>query len=57
MYDVEVMVLLGFNGVGKIMIVEMCEGFVCLDVGSIEVFGLDLIIDNVCLCVCIGVML
>ena len=37
----EVFALLGPNGAGKTTTVEMCEGFVRPDAGSIEVLGLD----------------
>lgn len=45
-HDAEVMALLGPNGAGKTTTVEMCEGFVRPDAGSIEVLGLDPITDN-----------
>lgn len=53
----EVMALLGPNGAGKTTTVEMCEGFVRPDAGSIEVLGLDPIADNARLRPRIGVML
>ena len=37
----EVLALLGPNGAGKTTTVEMCEGFVRPDEGTIEVLGLD----------------
>lgn len=37
----EVLALLGPNGAGKTTTVEMCEGFLSPDVGSVSVFGLD----------------
>ena len=36
----EVLALLGPNGAGKTTTVEMCEGFIRPDAGSIEVLGL-----------------
>ena len=42
----EVLALLGPNGAGKTTTVEMCEGFVRPDAGTIEVLGLDPIADN-----------
>lgn len=56
-HDAEVMALLGPNGAGKTTTVEMCEGFVRPDAGSIEVLGLDPITDNARLRARIGVML
>lgn len=53
----EVMALLGPNGAGKTTTVEMCEGFVHPDAGSIEVLGLNPIADNARLRPRIGVML
>jgi ABC-2 type transport system ATP-binding protein len=53
----EVFALLGPNGAGKTTTVEMCEGFVRPDVGSIEVLGLDPIADNARLRERMGVML
>ena len=53
----KVFALLGPNGAGKTTTVEMCEGFVSPDAGSIEVLGLDPIADNARLRERIGVML
>ena len=53
----EVFALLGPNGAGKTTTVEMCEGFVRPDAGTIEVLGLDPIADNARLRARIGVML
>ena len=53
----EVLALLGPNGAGKTTTVEMCEGFIRPDAGSIEVLGLDPVSDNVRLRERIGVML
>jgi ABC-2 type transport system ATP-binding protein len=53
----EVLALLGPNGAGKTTTVEMCEGFVRPDAGTIEVFGLDPIADNARMRERIGVML
>jgi ABC-2 type transport system ATP-binding protein len=53
----EVLALLGPNGAGKTTTVEMCEGFVRPDAGTIEVLGLDPIADNARLRTRIGVML
>ncbi|WP_408066756.1 ABC transporter ATP-binding protein [[Mycobacterium] crassicus] len=53
----EVFALLGPNGAGKTTTVEMCEGFVRPDAGTIEVLGLDPIADNDRLRERIGVML
>lgn len=53
----EVFALLGPNGAGKTTTVEMCEGFVHPDAGTIEVLGLDPIADNKQLRERIGVML
>ncbi len=53
----EVFALLGPNGAGKTTTVEMCEGFVRPDAGSIEVLGLDPVADNAKLRERIGVML
>ncbi|OBK22253.1 spermidine/putrescine ABC transporter ATP-binding protein [Mycobacterium asiaticum] len=53
----EVFALLGPNGAGKTTTVEMCEGFLRPDAGSIEVLGLDPIADNARLRSRIGVML
>lgn len=56
-HTAEVFALLGPNGAGKTTTVEMCEGFVRPDAGSIEVLGLDPIADNDRLRERIGVML
>ena len=53
----EVLALLGPNGAGKTTTVEMCEGFIRPDAGSIEVLGLDPFTDNDKLRPRIGVML
>lgn len=53
----QVFALLGPNGAGKTTTVEMCEGFVAPDAGTIEVLGLDPIADNARLRERIGVML
>ncbi|WP_304106824.1 ABC transporter ATP-binding protein [Mycolicibacterium bacteremicum] len=53
----EVFALLGPNGAGKTTTVEMCEGFLRPDSGSIEVLGLDPAGDNARLRERIGVML
>ncbi|HET9877122.1 MAG TPA: ABC transporter ATP-binding protein [Mycobacterium sp.] len=53
----EVFALLGPNGAGKTTTVEMCEGFVRPDAGTIEVLGLDPVVDNARLRERIGVML
>ncbi|MEZ0339699.1 ABC transporter ATP-binding protein [Mycobacterium sp. pV006] len=42
----EVLALLGPNGAGKTTTVEMCEGFLRPDEGSIRILGLDPIADN-----------
>jgi ABC-2 type transport system ATP-binding protein len=56
-YSAEVFALLGPNGAGKTTTVEMCEGFVRPDAGSIEVLGLNPVTDNAQLRPRIGVML
>jgi ABC-2 type transport system ATP-binding protein len=56
-HTAEVFALLGPNGAGKTTTVEMCEGFVRPDAGTIEVLGLDPIADNARLRERIGVML
>ncbi|MEV6426853.1 ABC transporter ATP-binding protein [Nocardia sp. NPDC051463] len=59
-FDVEraqVLALLGPNGAGKTTTVEMCEGFVTPDAGSVRVLGLDPIGDSDRLRPRIGVML
>ena len=53
----EVLALLGPNGAGKTTTVEMCEGFVGPDAGSIQVLGLDPVADNAAVRARIGVML
>ncbi len=53
----QVLALLGPNGAGKTTTVEMCEGFIRPDAGTIEVLGLDPIADNARLRERIGVML
>ena len=42
----EVLALLGPNGAGKTTTVEMCEGFIKPDSGTIEILGLDPFGDN-----------
>ncbi len=42
----EVLALLGPNGAGKTTTVEMCEGFLRPDEGSIEILGLDPAAEN-----------
>ena len=56
-HSAEVFALLGPNGAGKTTTVEMCEGFVRPDAGSIEVLGLNPVSDNAQLRPRIGVML
>jgi ABC-2 type transport system ATP-binding protein len=53
----EVFALLGPNGAGKTTTVEMCEGFVRPDDGTIEVLGMNPVTDNARLRERIGVML
>jgi ABC-2 type transport system ATP-binding protein len=53
----EVLALLGPNGAGKTTTVEMCEGFLSPDEGSIEILGLNPVADNAALRERIGVML
>jgi ABC-2 type transport system ATP-binding protein len=53
----EVLALLGPNGAGKTTTVEMCEGFIRSDEGTIEILGLDPVADNARLRERIGVML
>ncbi|WP_285033520.1 ABC transporter ATP-binding protein [Mycolicibacterium sp. lyk4-40-TYG-92] len=53
----EVLALLGPNGAGKTTTVEMCEGFIKPDSGSISILGLDPTADNAKLRARIGVML
>ncbi len=47
----------GPNGAGKTTTVEMCEGFIRPDAGTIEILGLDPVADNARLRERIGVML
>jgi ABC-2 type transport system ATP-binding protein len=53
----EILALLGPNGAGKTTTVEMCEGFIRPDAGTIEILGLDPVADNARLRERIGVML
>lgn len=53
----QVFALLGPNGAGKTTTVEMCEGFVTPDTGSVRVLGLDPIADSERLRARVGVML
>ncbi|MEU8899672.1 ABC transporter ATP-binding protein [Nocardia sp. NPDC048505] len=53
----QVLALLGPNGAGKTTTVEMCEGFVTPDAGSVRVLGLDPVADSDRLRPRIGVML
>ncbi|MGE2737955.1 ABC transporter ATP-binding protein [Mycolicibacterium vaccae] len=53
----EVFALLGPNGAGKTTTVEMCEGFIRPDDGSIRILGLDPIADNAQVRARTGVML
>ena len=53
----EVLALLGPNGAGKTTTVEMCEGFVRPDSGTITVLGLDPVADNARVRERVGVML
>ncbi|WP_326548873.1 ABC transporter ATP-binding protein [Mycolicibacterium sp. ND9-15] len=53
----EVFALLGPNGAGKTTTVEMCEGFIKPDSGTIEILGLDPFGDNARVRGRIGVML
>lgn len=53
----EVFALLGPNGAGKTTTIEMCEGFLRPDSGSIEILGLDPTTENAKLRARIGVML
>ncbi|MBI3227438.1 MAG: ABC transporter ATP-binding protein [Mycolicibacterium cosmeticum] len=53
----EVLALLGPNGAGKTTTVEMCEGFLRPDEGSIEILGLDPAAENSRVRERIGVML
>ena len=52
-----ILALLGPNGAGKTTTVEICEGFVTPDAGSVRVLGLDPHADNDRLRTRIGVML
>ena len=52
----EVFALLGPNGAGKTTTVEMCEGFIAPDAGSIRILGLDPVADNAAVRARIGVM-
>ncbi len=56
-HTAEVLALLGPNGAGKTTTVEMCEGFIKPDAGSIEILGLNPITDNARVRERIGVML
>lgn len=56
-HPAQVLALLGPNGAGKTTTVEMCEGFIRPDDGSIKVLGLDPFVDNEQLRERIGVML
>ncbi|MBY6409996.1 ABC transporter ATP-binding protein [Rhodococcus sp. BP-252] len=53
----QVLALLGPNGAGKTTTVEMCEGFVTPDSGTVRVLGLDPITQSAQLRPRIGVML
>ena len=53
----EVLALLGPNGAGKTTTVEMCEGFIKPDSGTISVLGLDPTAENAKLRERVGVML
>lgn len=53
----QVFALLGPNGAGKTTTVEMCEGFVTPDIGSVRILGLDPIADSERLRARVGVML
>lgn len=52
-----VLALLGPNGAGKTTTVELCEGFLTPDAGSVRVLGLDPVADNDEVRSRIGVML
>ena len=56
-HQAEVLALLGPNGAGKTTTVEMCEGFVKPDSGTVQVLGLDPVADNARVRGRIGVML
>lgn len=53
----QVLALLGPNGAGKTTTVEMCEGFVTPETGSVRVLGLDPVAQSAQLRPRIGVML
>lgn len=53
----QVLALLGPNGAGKTTTVEMCEGFIKPDAGTIEILGLNPFTDNARVRERIGVML
>ncbi|MBJ8337480.1 ABC transporter ATP-binding protein [Antrihabitans sp. YC3-6] len=53
----QVLALLGPNGAGKTTTVEMCEGFVVPDAGSVRVLGFDPIRESASVRSRIGVML
>ncbi len=53
----ELLALLGPNGAGKTTTVEICEGFLAPDAGTVSVLGLDPVADNDRLRARIGVML
>ncbi|OAN28608.1 spermidine/putrescine ABC transporter ATP-binding protein [Mycolicibacterium iranicum] len=53
----EVFALLGPNGAGKTTTIEMCEGFLKPDAGSIRILGLDPVADNAEVRARVGVML
>ncbi|KWX66495.1 ABC transporter ATP-binding protein [Mycobacterium sp. NAZ190054] len=56
-HSAEVFALLGPNGAGKTTTVEMCEGFIRPDAGSIRILGLDPVADNAAVRARTGVML
>ena len=56
-HSAEVLALLGPTGAGKKTTVEMCEGFIKPDAGTIEILGLNPITDNARVRERIGVML
>ena len=56
-HHAEVFALLGPNGAGKTTTVEMCEGFIRPDEGSVEVLGMNPVTDNARVRERIGVML
>ncbi|MGC3905239.1 ABC transporter ATP-binding protein [Corynebacterium variabile] len=53
----EVLALLGPNGAGKTTTVEMCEGFITPDAGTVSVLGIDPVADANQLRTRIGIML